>query len=141
MSTRVLVVDDNVVNLKLAAYVLQLEGYEVVTAAEAEGAVASVRERRPALILMDIQMPGKDGLTLTRELKADPSTRDIVIIALTASAMKGDEERAISAGCDGYIAKPIDTRELSRAVKSALERSGGASNVESSDAANGGDPS
>jgi CheY-like chemotaxis protein len=108
----ILIVDDHPSNTKLLAFLLQSKGYDVRTAANADEAVASIAERRPRLILMDIQLPGTDGLTLTRQLKADPATKDISIIAATAYAMKGDEERARAAGCDGYFTKPIDTRQL-----------------------------
>jgi len=123
---RILIVDDNPTNLKLAAYVLTLANYQVVTAGEATAALRIVRTEPPALILMDIQMPGMDGLTFTKLLKADPTTRDIVIIALTAYAMKGDEEKAIEAGCEGYVAKPLDTRTLAKVVEGALSRKQGA---------------
>lgn len=109
---RILVVDDNAVNLKLARVALELSGFEVRTAADAAEAEAAVAADRPDLILMDIQLPGVDGLTLTRRFKADARTRGIVIIALTAYAMKGDEQKAREAGCDGYVTKPIDTRAL-----------------------------
>jgi CheY-like chemotaxis protein len=108
----ILIVDDNPSNTKLLAFLLQSKGYEVRTAANADEALTSIAERRPRLILMDIQLPGMDGLTLTRQLKADPATKDISIIAATAYAMKGDEARALAAGCDGYLTKPIDTRQL-----------------------------
>jgi CheY-like chemotaxis protein len=108
----ILIVDDNPTNLKLARVLLTTEGYEVRTAADAEDALAKLREAIPQLILMDIQLPGRDGLTLTRELKDAPETSSIVILALTSYAMKGDEARARAAGCDGYITKPIDTRTL-----------------------------
>jgi CheY-like chemotaxis protein len=108
----ILIVDDNVSNIKLLAFVLTAKGYEVRTAANADQALAVLAEFRPRLILMDIQLPGMDGLTLTRQLKADPATRDIPVLAATAYAMKGDEERALAAGCDGYFTKPIDTRQL-----------------------------
>jgi len=108
----ILIVDDNPSNTKLLAFLLQTKGYDVHTAANADEALASIGKRRPRLILMDIQLPGTDGLTLTRQLKADPATKDISIIAATAYAMKGDEERALAAGCDGYLTKPIDTRQL-----------------------------
>lgn len=108
----VLVVDDNPTNLKLIAYLLQAKGYEVRTAADADSALEVVRVARPALILMDLQLPGMDGLELTRQLKRSPETRDIVVIAVTAYAMRGDEQRARAAGCDDYMAKPIDTRAL-----------------------------
>jgi len=108
----VLVVDDNPTNLKLVAYVLTSRGFDVRTAVDAETALAAIAARAPRLILMDLQLPGIDGLELTRRLKADPQTKGIVILAVTAYAMKGDEERARAAGCDGYVAKPIDTRTL-----------------------------
>jgi two-component system cell cycle response regulator DivK len=108
----ILVVDDNPSNTKLLAFILTARGYDVRTAADADEALALLREFRPRLILMDLQLPGMDGLTLTRQLKADPATREIIIIAATAYAMKGDEERARAAGCDGYVTKPIDTRQL-----------------------------
>ena len=109
---RILIVDDNAVNLRLARMLLVSQGYDVRTAADAHEALAAVAESAPRLILMDLQMPGMDGFELTRRLKEDPATRGIVIVALTAYAMKGDEERARAAGCDDYVAKPIDTRTL-----------------------------
>jgi CheY-like chemotaxis protein len=112
VSERILIVDDNVTNLKLVAYLMKSKGYEVATAVDAESALASVADQRPNVILMDLQLPGIDGLELTRRLKADPATRDIKIIAVTAYAMKGDQERAMAAGCDDYVTKPIDTRAL-----------------------------
>lgn len=108
----ILIVDDNAANLKLARVLLEGEGYAVKTAADAEHALHLLRSFRPRLILMDIQLPGMDGLELTRRLKADVATRDIVVLALTAYAMKGDEEKARAAGCDGYVAKPIDVDSL-----------------------------
>ena len=119
-SVRILVVDDNPVNQKLAQLTLRLAGYEVRTAADATEAVVEVEAFKPRLILMDIQLPGIDGLELTRRFKADPTTRDICIVALTAYAMKGDEERVRAAGCDGYLAKPIDTRALPEKVAQYL---------------------
>jgi len=109
---RILVVDDNPTNLKLASDVLDAEGYQVAQAGNAEEALLIIEAHPPDLILMDIALPGMDGLALTRKLKADPATRQIVIVALTAFAMKGDEAKAYSAGCNGYITKPIDTRRL-----------------------------
>jgi CheY-like chemotaxis protein len=120
----ILIVDDNAQNLKLARVILATEGYDVRTAADAEEAVAFLRTSRPHLILMDIQLPGMDGLQLTRLLKADGATRDIRIIALTAYAMKGDEEKAFAAGCDGYVSKPIDTERLPEIVRSHLSGRG-----------------
>jgi len=117
-----LIVDDNPTNLKLARMLLASEGYEVHTALNAEEALVALTSFRPRLILMDIQLPGMDGLTLARQLKNDPETRDIVILALTAYAMKGDDDRARAAGCDGYVAKPIDTRALPGVVAAHLAR-------------------
>jgi CheY-like chemotaxis protein len=108
----VLVVDDNAANAALVSFILAKQGYEVHVAADASEALVLVDEVGPRLIMMDLQLPGMDGLTLTRRLKANPVTRSIIVIALTAYAMKGDEERAREAGCDGYISKPIDTRGL-----------------------------
>jgi CheY-like chemotaxis protein len=108
----ILVVDDNPTNLKLVADVLAFEEHEIVQAEDAERAQALLKDRLPDLILMDIALPGMDGLTLTRMLKADPRTRHIPVIALTAFAMKGDAEKASASGCNGYITKPIDTRRL-----------------------------
>jgi CheY-like chemotaxis protein len=109
---RILIVDDNATNLKLVAYLMKAHGYAVDTALEADAAVAAIAANRPDLILMDIQLPGIDGLELTRRLKADPATQSIVIVAVTAYAMKGDQDKALAAGCDDYITKPIDTRAL-----------------------------
>jgi two-component system, cell cycle response regulator DivK len=116
----ILVVDDNEINLSLARLLFEMEGYDVLTAEDAEQARQVIQERPPRLILMDLQLPGMSGLELTRLLKADPATRDIVILAVTAYAMKGDEERAIEAGCDGYISKPLNTRTLPGVVAQAL---------------------
>jgi len=116
VSERILIVDDNVTNLKLVAYLIKSKGYEVTTAVDAESALEAVRRNRPRLILMDLQLPGTDGLELTRQLKADPETRDIKIIAVTAYAMKGDQDRALAAGCDDYVTKPIDTRALPETI-------------------------
>ncbi|HEY0255343.1 MAG TPA: response regulator [Kofleriaceae bacterium] len=111
MST-VLIVDDNPTNLKLVTFLVKSHGYDVMTATDAGSAQAAIRTNRPAVILMDLQLPGIDGLELTRRLKADPETRAIPIVAVTAYAMKGDHEKALAAGCDDYVTKPIDTRTL-----------------------------
>jgi len=118
----VLVVDDNPTNLKLVSDVLEFDGYRVLKASDAEEAQEIIKTSVPALILMDIALPGMDGLTLTRQLKEQPVTRHIVIVALTAFAMKGDDEKARLAGCDGYITKPIDTRKLPALVAGYLRR-------------------
>lgn len=116
----ILIVDDNQVNLKLIKVLLSVAGYQVRTATDGPQALEVLQSFRPSLILMDIQLPGIDGLELTKRLKADPATRDILIVALTAYAMQGDEQRARAAGCDGYIAKPIDTRTLPDALEHYL---------------------
>jgi CheY-like chemotaxis protein len=109
---QIMVVDDNPANLKLMEFLLLGEGYEIRTAGNAEEALSVLQEFQPRLILMDLQLPGMGGLDLTRRLKAEPATRDVIILALTAFAMKGDEQRALDAGCDGYVAKPIDVETL-----------------------------
>jgi CheY-like chemotaxis protein len=124
MGERVLIVDDNPTNLKLVAYLVKANGYDVDTAADAEAAVAAIRASKPRVILMDIQLPGIDGLELTRRLKADPETSDIAIIAVTAYAMKGDEEKALAAGCDDYVTKPIDTRALPQVIARHVQNRG-----------------
>lgn len=116
----ILIVDDNPHNLKLARVVLSQEGHDVRTASDAEQALDLLEDFHPRVVLMDVQLPGMDGLELTRRLKADPARRDIVVIALTAYAMKGDEEKARAAGCDGYLSKPVDIDELGRAVAAVL---------------------
>jgi two-component system cell cycle response regulator len=124
MTARILIVDDNATNLKLTAYLVKAKGYEVVTAPDAESALAAIREHAPQLILMDVQLPGIDGLELTRRLKADPATAHILIVAVTAYAMKGDQDKAMTAGCDGYVTKPIDTRALPETIATLLARGG-----------------
>lgn len=118
----ILMVDDNPQNLKLARVLLMGEGYEIRTAVDAEQALEVLQTFSPDLILMDIQLPGMDGLELTRRLKLDPQRASIVVLALTAYAMKGDEERVIAAGCDGYIAKPIDIDTLPVIIAEHLAR-------------------
>ncbi len=121
----ILVVDDNAANLKLARVLLRTEGFEVRAAAGAGEALEILASFRPRLILMDIQLPGVDGLELTRRLKADPALRPIKIVALTAYAMKGDREKALAAGCDGYIPKPLDVASLADTIRSYLDEGGG----------------
>jgi CheY-like chemotaxis protein len=122
ISPLVLVVDDNEAGQLLVSTVLQLEGFQVDLAGSAEEVVEGVNARRPDLILMDVQLPGQDGLTLTRQLKADPATAAIPIIALTAHAMPGDQELALAAGCIGYISKPINTRTLGGQVRDFMSK-------------------
>lgn len=116
MTVQVLIVDDNATNLKLASEVLEMEGLFVLRAGDANEALAILAHTRPDLILMDIALPGMDGLELTRQLKARPEFSGVPIVALSAFAMKGDEQKAIAAGCDGYITKPINTRTFSTQV-------------------------
>lgn len=110
MKNRVLVVEDDLLNLELVTDLLEASGFAVCRARTAEEGLQLARETAPNLILMDLSLPGKDGLAATRELKANPATRHLPVIALTAHAMKGDEEVSLIAGCDGYLKKPIDTR-------------------------------
>jgi CheY-like chemotaxis protein len=119
----VLIVDDAPLNLKLAAILLRREGYDVLTAHDAEQALGILDRVHPTLILVDIQLPGMDGLELTRRVKRNPETSDIVVVALTACAMKGDDLKAYAAGCDGYITKPIDTMSLGAQLRGYLHRS------------------
>lgn len=120
-NTWILVVDDNPTNLKLATDVLVFEGYSILQAADAEIAQVMIASHPVDLILMDIALPEMDGLALTRLLKASEKYRHITIVALTASAMKGDDAKARAAGCDGYITKPINTRTLAAAVRKYLD--------------------
>jgi two-component system, cell cycle response regulator DivK len=116
----ILIVDDNAQNLKLVRVLLVGEGYDVRTAVDAEDALTVLESFTPRLILMDLQLPGMDGLELTRRLKADPERRDIAIIAVTAYAMKGDEAKALAAGCNAYVSKPIDVELLPRIIADQL---------------------
>lgn len=116
MPARVLVVDDNPVNLKLVCELLELEGFNVEKATNAEEALKLIQGNLPSLVLMDIELPGTDGLSLTKKLKDDPETRVVPIVAITAFAMKGDAQKAYAAGCDGYITKPINTRTFTKQI-------------------------
>ena len=118
----ILVVDDNPLNLKLARLLLGTESYQVRTAEHAAAALAVLETFRPRLILMDIQLPGMDGLDLTRRLRADPSLDGVIILALTAYAMKADEQKALDAGCDGYISKPINVASFDKLVATLLRQ-------------------
>lgn len=117
---KILVIEDNPVNLELVTDLLEVAGYEILQASSAEEGIETARADNPDLILMDVRLPRMDGLTATGILKADAATRHITIIALTAQAMKGDEQRALEAGCDAYLSKPIDTRELPRVIARML---------------------
>lgn len=128
MAHRILVVDDNALNRKLACDLLQLEGYTVQSCEDAVQALEMLAQGAPPdLVLMDISLPGMDGLTLTRQLKAEARYRAMPIVAMTAFAMKGDEAKALAAGCSAYITKPIDTRRFPDQVKSALLAAQGSS--------------
>lgn len=117
----VLIVEDNPANMTLAVFLLESAGHRVLTAIDAESGLSLARSSMPDLILMDIQLPGMDGLAATTQLKADGATRAIPVIALTALAMKGDEERIRAAGCDGYIGKPMRYKEFLSTVAMHLE--------------------
>jgi CheY-like chemotaxis protein len=119
----ILVVDDNPENLKLILVILAASRYELITANDALEALRFLEQRRPDLILLDLQLPGMDGLELTRRLKADATLSRIPVVAVTAYAMKGDENKARDAGCDGYLVKPVDKRQLREVVKRYLEPS------------------
>jgi two-component system cell cycle response regulator DivK len=117
---KVLLVEDNPANMTLATFLLESAGHTVIAATDAEAGLTLAREEQPGLILMDIQLPGMDGLQATALLKRDHATRAIPVIALTALAMKGDEERIRAAGCDGYIAKPLAYREFLAVISAQL---------------------
>ena len=119
---RVLVVEDNPANMTFATFLLTTAGHTVLTATNAEAGLTMAREEQPNLILMDIQLPGMDGLQATAVLKGEETTRDIPVIALTALAMKGDEERIRAAGCDGYIGKPMRYKEFLAAIAAQLAK-------------------
>lgn len=107
---KILVVEDNALNMKLVRALLQLENYNVLEADSAETGIRLAKEHHPSLILMDIQLPGMDGFSATRMIKADPDLADVPVVALTALAMIGDRQKALDAGCAGYISKPLDTK-------------------------------
>ncbi|TMG27645.1 MAG: response regulator [Chloroflexi bacterium] len=116
----ILVVEDNETNQMLTVAVLERDGYRVVVAGTTSEAREQIKTETPHLILMDVQLPGEDGLAFTRQLKRNPTTSPIPIVAMTAHAMQGDAEQAIEAGCSGYIAKPIDTRALAEQIRRYL---------------------
>lgn len=105
----ILIIDDNFINLKLEKILLTVEGFDVHTATDAEEAIKLLETFHPRLILVDLQLPGMSGLDLVKKLKTDPKNKDIILVAVTAYAMKGDREKALMAGCEGYVTKPIDT--------------------------------
>lgn len=117
---RVLIVEDNPTNQLLMSRVLEREGFRVTLATNAEEMAAGLLAALPSVILMDLHLPEVDGLTLTRRLKSDPATADIPVVAVTADAMAGDREKALAAGCAGYISKPVDTRRLGEQIRAYL---------------------
>ena len=117
---KILLVEDNPVNRRLAEFLLRSQGYQVRAATNAQEAFDTIKAERPDLILMDVQLPGMDGLEATRKLKEEPTTRDIPVVAVTSYAMKGDREKALAAGCSGYITKPIDKDTFIREVATVL---------------------
>jgi two-component system cell cycle response regulator len=125
IGAKVLIVEDNPVNLRLAQFVLERKGFTVTEAASASECMAQLEKAVPDLILMDIQLPGEDGLSVTRKIRANPKLKRIVIVALTAHAMTGDREKILAAGCDGYLAKPMDPQRLAGEVDAYLRAAGG----------------
>jgi CheY-like chemotaxis protein len=117
----ILVVEDNELNMKLVKGLIKIGKYRMLEAIDAESGIQLIREQRPDLVLMDIQLPGMDGLSATKIIKEDPSLKDIPIVALTSYAMQGDKEKALEAGCTGYIAKPIDTRKFLETVSQYIK--------------------
>ncbi len=117
---KILLVEDNPVNRRLAEFLLRSQGYQVRAATNAQEAFDTIKAERPDLILMDVQLPGMDGLEATRKLKEEPATRDIPVVAVTSYAMKGDREKALAAGCSGYITKPIDKDTCVQEVATVL---------------------
>lgn len=113
---KILVIEDNQMNMMLIRDLLQLEGWRVLEARDAEEGIQLAREQPPLLILMDIQLPGMDGLCATRIIIGDPQLKNIPVVALTSYAMQGDMDKAKQAGCVGYITKPIDTRNFAEAL-------------------------
>ncbi len=109
---KILVIEDNELNMKLVVALLKIANYQILQAVDAESGIRLARDQRPALILMDVQLPGIDGLAATRLIKADEELKATPVVALTSYAMQGDEEKAREAGCDGYISKPLDTRRF-----------------------------
>ena len=120
---KVLIVEDNAANMSLAVFLLESAGHTVLSAIDAEAGLTLARAEQPNLILMDIQLPGMDGLEATAELKRNIATSAIPVIALTALAMKGDEERIRAAGCDGYIAKPLAYKNFLAVISAHLSPS------------------
>jgi CheY-like chemotaxis protein len=121
---KILIVEDNPLSMRLAQFVLDRRGFNVRMAANGAECLAELARELPDLILMDIQLPGEDGLAITRSIRADSRIAQLVIVAVTAQAMKGDRERILGAGCDGYISKPIEATRLADEVEQYLKREG-----------------
>jgi len=119
---RVLIVEDNPVNLRLAQFLLEKRGFSVRKAGNGAECLAEMARELPDVVLMDIQLPGEDGLAVTRKIRSDPRLAGVVVVALTAHAMAGDRERILGAGCDGYIAKPVDPQNLAGEVSHYLQQ-------------------
>ncbi len=117
----VMVVEDNEKNRKLVRVVLKSKGYNVIEATTGEEALNILKNQKPNIILMDIQLPGIDGLTLIKQIKADATTKEIPIIAVTAYAMKGDEQKILDTGCEAYMSKPINTQELPLTIEKYIK--------------------
>ena len=117
---KILIIEDNALNLELVTDLLELHGFAVASARTAEEGLRLARELLPALVLMDFSLPGMDGLSATKNLKNDPATRHLAVVGLTANAMKGAQETALRAGCAGYLTKPIDTRTFAATVKNFI---------------------
>ena len=124
---KIIIIEDNLLNLELATNLLEANGFVVASAQTAEEGLRLAHELLPDQVLMDISLPGMDGLSATTLLKGDPATRQLIVVGLTANAMKGDEEIALKAGCDGYLTKPIDTRTFVATVKAFIAAANGQS--------------
>jgi two-component system cell cycle response regulator DivK len=120
MAKAILIVEDNAKNRVLLRDILRFHGYETIEASDGDEGVIKAKQQKPDLVLMDIQLPGKDGFEALRELRSDPETAGLHIIALTSFAMKGDRERILESGFDDYLAKPFDTRKLPHLIKGFL---------------------
>ncbi len=119
-ANKILIIEDNLLNLELATDLLEANGFVASSAQTAEEGLRMARELLPDLVLMDVNLPGMDGLSATKILKANPATRHLTVVGLTAYAMKGDEAAARNAGCDGYLTKPIDTRTFIATIKDLI---------------------
>ena len=120
-SKTILVIEDNELNMKLVRSLLQLQKYKIIEAENAEKGIQLARDHRPDLILMDIQLPGMDGLRAAELISTDENLQDIPILALTSYAMEGDKEKALAAGCAGYVTKPIDTKNFSKTIAEYMQ--------------------